>query len=418
MGETEPRPEHARGNAAPRAIYLAVLVAALGYFVDIYDLILFSVVRVDSLKSLGVTGDAVTSTGVHLLNMQFIGMLIGGIVWGVLGDKMGRLSVLFGSIILYSLANIANGLVDTVGQYAVLRFLAGVGLAGELGAGITLVTELMPAHSRGYGTTIIASVGLCGGIIAGFMGSVFSWRTSYFVGGAMGVALLLLRVGVVESGMFGRTKDRGDVRRGDFLQLFATRERVLRYAAVILIGVPIWYAFGVLVTLSPEIGKALGLATPPSSGVAVRWAYFGIAAGDIASGVLSQILRSRRKVVALFVGLTAVSVAVYFLIGGSSHDAFYASCGLVGFGTGYWGVFVTSASEQFGTNLRATVTTTVPNFVRGSAVICTWGFVALKESLGVRGSAIAVGVLVFIVAGAAVAMLNETYGKDLDFVET
>jgi putative MFS transporter len=418
MGETEPRPEQARSNAAPRAIYLAVLVAALGYFVDIYDLILFSVVRVDSLSSLGVTGDAVTSTGVHLLNMQFIGMLIGGIVWGVLGDKMGRLSVLFGSIILYSLANIANGLVDTVGQYAVLRFLAGVGLAGELGAGITLVTELMPAHSRGYGTTIIASVGLCGGIIAGFMGSVFSWRTSYFVGGAMGVALLLLRVGVVESGMFGRTKDRGDVRRGDFLQLFATRERVLRYAAVILIGVPIWYAFGVLVTLSPEIGKALGLATPPSSGVAVRWAYFGIAAGDLASGVLSQILRSRRKVVALFVGLTAVSVAVYFLIGGSSHDAFYASCGLVGFGTGYWGVFVTSASEQFGTNLRATVTTTVPNFVRGSAVICTWGFVALKESLGVRGSAIAVGVLVFIVAGAAVAMLNETYGKDLDFVET
>lgn len=418
MGEPAPQPDHARGNTAPRAIYLAVLVAALGYFVDIYDLILFSVVRVDSLKSLGVTGDAVTSTGVHLLNMQFIGMLIGGIVWGVLGDKMGRLSVLFGSIILYSLANIANGFVDSVGQYAVLRFLAGVGLAGELGAGITLVTELMPAHSRGYGTTIIASVGLCGGIIAGFMGSVFTWRTSYFVGGAMGVALLLLRVGVVESGMFGRTKDRSDVRRGDFLQLFATRERVLRYAAVILIGVPIWYAFGVLVTLSPEIGKALGLATAPSSGVAVRWAYFGIAAGDLASGILSQIMRSRRKVVALFVALTAVFVVVYFLIGGSSLDAFYAACGLVGFGTGYWGVFVTSASEQFGTNLRATVTTTVPNFVRGSAVICTWGFVALKGSLGIQGSAIAVGVLVFIVAGAAVAMLKETYGKDLDFVET
>jgi MFS transporter, putative metabolite:H+ symporter len=400
-----------------RAIYLAVLVAALGYFVDIYDLILFSVVRVDSLKGLGVTGDALTSTGVHLLNMQFIGMLIGGIVWGVLGDKFGRLSVLFGSIILYSLANVANGMVETVGQYAVLRFLAGVGLAGELGAGVTLVSELMPAKTRGYGTTIIASVGLCGGIIAGFMGSVFTWRTSYYVGGAMGFALLFLRLGVVESGMFDRLKGKGDVRRGDFRQLFATRERALRYASVILIGVPIWYAFGVLVTLSPEIGTALGLATPPSSGVAVRWAYFGIAAGDVASGLLSQLWRSRRKVIALFIGLTAAFVGVYFVIGGSSLPAFYAACGLVGLGTGYWAVFVTSASEQFGTNVRATVTTTVPNFVRGSAVLCTWGFVALKDSFGIVGSAVAVGVAAFALAGAAVAGLKESYGKDLDFVE-
>jgi MFS transporter, putative metabolite:H+ symporter len=405
------------GLTSQRAIYLAVLVAALGYFVDIYDLILFSVVRVESLKGLGVTGDAVTSTGVHLLNMQFIGMLIGGIVWGVLGDKFGRLSVLFGSIILYSLANVANGMVENVTQYAVLRFLAGVGLAGELGAGVTLVSELMPAKTRGYGTTIIASVGLCGGIIAGFMGSVFHWRTSYYVGGAMGFTLLFLRLGVVESGMFDKLKGKSDVRRGDFRQLFATRERVLRYAAVILIGVPIWYAFGVLVTLSPEIGKALGLATAPSSGVAVRWAYFGIAAGDVASGLLSQLWRSRRNVIALFIGLTAVFVAVYFVIGGSSLAAFYGACGLVGFGTGYWAVFVTSASEQFGTNVRATVTTTVPNFVRGSAVLCTWGFVGLKDSLGVVGAALAVGAAAFALAGAAVAVLRETYGKDLDFLE-
>ena len=401
-----------------RAIYLAVLVAALGYFVDIYDLILFSVVRVESLKSLGVTGEALTSTGVRLLNMQFIGMLVGGIIWGVLGDKLGRLSVLFGSIILYSVANVINGMVETVDQYALLRFLAGVGLAGELGAGVTLVAELMPARTRGYGTTIIASVGLCGGIIAGFMGTLFPWRTSYYVGGAMGVVLLLLRLGVVESGMFDRLKEKSDVRRGDFRQLFATRERVLRYGAVILVGVPIWYAFGVLVTLAPEIGKALGLAPPPSSAVAVRWGYFGIAAGDLASGLLSQLWRSRRKVIALFIGITAVSVGVYFVFGGASLTAFYGACTLVGFGTGYWAVFVTSASEQFGTNLRATVTTTVPNFVRGSAVLCTWGFVGLKDSLGVVGGALAVGVAAFTLAGAAVAALKETYGKDLDFVES
>jgi MFS family permease len=400
-----------------RAIYLAVLVAALGYFVDIYDLILFSVVRVESLKSLGVTGDDLMKVGVHLLNRQLIGMLLGGILWGILGDKLGRLSVLFGSIILYSVANVANGMVQTVDQYAALRFIAGVGLAGELGAGVTLVSELMPAKTRGYGTTIIASVGLCGGIIAGFMGSVFQWRTSYYVGGAMGFALLFLRLGVVESGMFDRLKVQSDVRRGDFRHLFATRERIFRYASVILIGVPVWYAFGILVTLAPEIGKALGLAVPPASGVAVRWAYFGIAAGDVVSGLLSQLLRSRRKVVALFIGLTAVFVGVYFLIGGTSLEVFYAACGLVGFGTGYWAVFVTSASEQFGTNMRATVTTTVPNFVRGSTVLFTEGFVFLKDSLGVVGSAVTVGIAAFVLAGLAVAVLKETYGKDLDFVE-
>jgi len=400
-----------------RAIYLAVLVAALGYFVDIYDLILFSVVRVESLKSLGVTGDDMMRTGVSLLNHQLIGMLLGGIIWGVLGDKLGRLSVLFGSIILYSVANVANGMVQTVDQYAALRFIAGIGLAGELGAGVTLVSELMPAKTRGYGTTIIASVGLCGGIIAGFMGSVFHWRTSYYVGGAMGFALLFLRLGVVESGMFDRLKVQSDVRRGDFRHLFATRERAFRYASIILIGVPVWYAFGILVTLAPEIGKALGLAVAPVSGVAVRWAYFGIAAGDVASGVLSQLLRSRRKVVALFIGLTAVFVGVYFLLGGHSLEAFYLACALVGFGTGYWAVFVTSASEQFGTNMRATVTTTVPNFVRGSTVLFTEGFVRLKDSLGVVGSAVTVGIAAFVLAGFAVAVLKETYGKDLDFLE-
>jgi MFS transporter, putative metabolite:H+ symporter len=401
-----------------RAIYLAVLVAALGYFVDIYDLILFSVVRVESLKSLGLTGEAITDTGVFLFNMQLIGMLVGGFVWGVLGDKLGRLSVLFGSIILYSLANILNGMVTSVDQYAVLRFIAGIGLAGELGAGVTLVAELMPAGTRGYGTTIIASVGLCGGIIAGFMGSVFPWRTSYYVGGAMGLMLLLLRLGVVESGMFDRLKGKSDVRRGDFRQLFATRERAFRYAAVILIGVPIWYVFGVLVTLAPEVGKSLGLDTAPSSGVAVRWAYFGIAAGDVVSGVLSQVWRSRRNVIALFIVLTALSVAAYFVFGGASPSVFYLMCALAGFGTGYWAVFVTSASEQFGTNLRATVTTTVPNLVRGSGALCMWSFVWFKHSLGVRGAALAVGVAAFVLAGAAVSVLKETYGKDLDFLES
>ena len=399
-----------------KAVKLAVLVAALGYFVDIYDLILFSIVRVKSLTELGVPKEALLDRGGLLINMQMGGMLLGGILWGILGDKRGRLSVLFGSIVLYSVANIANGFVQGITSYAALRFLAGVGLAGELGAGITLVSESMDKEARGYGTTIIATVGICGAVVAALVGDAFHWRTAYFVGGGLGVALLLLRVGVFESGMFSELKKQ-TVQRGNFFALFATAARARRYLSVILIGVPIWYTVGILITFAPEFGAAMHMTEAPTPSRAVMFCYIGLALGDLGSGLLSQWLQSRLRVVMGFVVLTAVFIAAYFLVGGTSLDVFYAVCFALGFSNGYWAVFVTIATEQFGTNIRATVTTSAPNFVRGAVVPLTIAFQYGKPALGVAGSAIAVGVVTVAIALVSLRGLEETYGKDLNYVE-
>jgi putative MFS transporter len=404
-------------DKAARAVRLAIVVAALGYFVDIYDLVLFSIVRVKSLQGIGITdANELLDRGVLLINMQMGGMLIGGILWGVIGDKRGRLSVLFGSIMLYSLANILNGFVQSIEAYAILRFIAGVGLAGELGAGITLVSEIMHRQSRGYGTTIVASIGICGAVVAALVGDMFSWRTAYFVGGGLGVGLLVLRIGVYESGMFEAVKKTA-VQRGNFFKLFSTFERAKRYVGIVLIGVPIWYVVGILVTFSPEIGKAMGMAAAPNAGRAILFTYVGLAVGDLSSGALSQIIKSRKRAVTVFLAWTTVAIGLYFLVGAQSLDMFYGVCVVMGFGAGYWAVFVTVASEQFGTNMRATATTSAPNLVRGAVVLLTLGFHALKGRVGVVESAMVVGAFTLFAAFVALRAMGETYGKDLDYIE-
>ena len=405
-----------------RAATLAVIVAALGYFVDIYDLILFGMVRTPSLKDLGLTGDAITTEGVYLLNMQMGGMLIGGVFWGVLGDKRGRLSVLFGSIAMYSVANLVNGAVDTIEAYAWCRLIAGIGLAGELGAGITLVSELMGRHNRGVGTTLVAALGVSGGVLAGLIGGAFpgigvDWRTAYYIGGAMGLALLALRIGVVESGMFHAAVAKKTVSRGNFFKLFTNGKRFKRYLAIILVGVPVWYVIGIMFVFSRELGAAMGLDPAPNPATALFFCYAGCAIGGMACGMLSQHLKSRKKALAVFLGATALSMVLYFTIGGSSSTVFYVISAYGGFASGYWSVFVSTAAELFGTNLRATVTTTVPNFVRGSAVLVTTAFTMLAPSLGLVGSAIAVGIGTLVVAFVGLLSLPETFACDLDFQE-
>jgi MFS family permease len=403
-------------NATNRTVVLTVLVAALGYFVDIYDLILFLVVRVKSLRGIGVAPEDVMNRGVMLLNMQMIGMLTGGVLWGILGDRRGRLSVLLGSIFLYSSANVANGFVQTVPEYAVLRLVAGIGLAGELGAGVTLVSEIMSRHARGWGTTAIAGIGLFGAIVAALVGSATRWQTAYFVGGGLGFALLVLRAAVYESKMFLGMRD-SRVTRGNFFMLFSSRDRLRRYLAVIFVGAPIWFCLSVLVGLAPELSRAMGLAQAPDPGRAVLVFYAGACAGDLASGGLSQLLRSRKKVLGIFIGLTATAMVTYFAIGGVSVSMLYWCCGFLGVATGYWAVFVTVAAEHFGTNLRATTTTTAPNFVRGSVVPMTMLFQALRPRIGAIQSALAVGAGAIVIAFVALVHLDETFGKDLDYLE-
>ncbi len=398
-----------------RAAWLAVTVAALGYLVDIYDLILFGVVRDASLTAIGVSDAERATVGENLLSYQMGGMLLGGILWGVLGDKRGRLSVLFGSILLYSLANIANGFVTDVTGYAVLRVVAGIGLAGELGAGVTLALELIDPKRRGYATTAIAGIGILGALLAVYVGRNYDWRTAYFVGGAMGLTLLLLRVGVLESGIFAKVKE-SDVKRGDFLALFRTRDRFVRYASVILVGVPVWYGVGILAINAPEITAALGATEAPLRPTAIWWMYAGLAAGDLGSGLVSQLLQSRKRALGTFLVLDVLAIGFYFAF---ARDPFtiYLACFLLGIANGYWAVFVTTAAEQFGTNLRATAATTAPNFVRGSLTLTTLLFQVLRAETDFATGAAIVGVLVMAVAFAALRGIDETYGKNLDFVE-
>lgn len=413
---TETRTE-TNHEAHPNAVKLAVLVAALGYFVDLYDLILFSFIGKRSLGELGVEPALIDKTYEGIFNTQMLGMLTGGVVWGVIGDRRGRLSVLFGSILMYSLANIANGLLGSTEHYAILRFIAGIGLAGELGAGVTLVGEIMSRTSRGWGTTVIAGVGVTGALAAGLIDRMFHWRTAYFIGGAMGLTLLALRVGVSESKMFQSVKDEGAVARGNFFQLFSSVDRARRYLGVILVGVPIWFLIGILAIRAPKLGKDMGITAEIVGRNCIMLAYLGLAIGDLASGVLSQLLQSRRKAVGVFLLLASLATAFYFGPGRGSPTAIYAACFMAGIGGGYWAVFVTMASEQFGTNLRSTVTTTTPNFVRGSLVLVSMGVEQLEPSLGVWRASAFMGTVCMIVALAALFILKESFGRDMDFLE-
>jgi MFS transporter, putative metabolite:H+ symporter len=400
-----------------RVFSLPVIVAALGYFVDIYDLVLFSIVRVPSLKSLGVSGKELTDYGVDLLNMQMAGMLVGGIIWGVLGDRKGRLKIMFGSIFLYSIANIANGMISSIPAYYALRFVAGIGLAGELGAGITLVSEVLHKSIRGYGTMLVASVGVSGAILANIIANAYDWRHAFVIGGLLGLLLLITRMRVAESGMFKAMDAKAGIGRGKMQALFTDRKRFFRYLNSILIGVPIWFVVGILITFSPEFARSFGTTGAVSAGNAVMFCYFGLIFGDLSSGLLSQVLKSRKKVILLYMFLTIAAVALYFLQGSRSPAFFYGVCCALGFAIGYWAIFVTVAAEQFGTNLRATVATTVPNFVRGMVVPITLLFQYFRHPFGLAGGALTVGAICTLAAFVALTALEETFHKDLDYFE-
>lgn len=404
-----------------------VVVAALGYFVDIYDLVLFGMERVASLTDIlkdTVTDPAelkkqVAEVGANLLSLQMIGMLVGGLFWGILGDKKGRLTVLFGSIITYSIANIANGLVNDTYWYGILRFVSGFGLAGELGAGITLVSETMKKEDRGIGTTIVATIGLFGAVVAGLTTiAIDNWRMSYFIGGGMGLLLLFMRIGVFESGMFDQVKQDKSIKKGNFLYLFSHPRLLLKYLNVILIAVPVWFVMFFLVQFAPEMSTTLGLVGGPTEGkIPIMVAYIGITIGDVVSGIMSQKMRSRKKPLFIFITLTLVGSIIYYLFANVSPLVFYIIVFIIGFGTGYWAVFMSSASELFGTNIRSTVTTTAPNFVRGSVTLMTIANASLKPSYGLVNSTLIIGAIVFILAYLACWKLDETFAKDLNYIE-
>lgn len=420
-----------------RTQYLLVIVAALGYFVDIYDLVLFNVVKKESLEALQLSGAGQEKNEIMLFNYQMAGMMLGGILWGILGDKKGRLSVLFGSILLYSMANIANAFVGLgdISTYAIIRLVAGFGLAGELGAGITLVVETMSKENRGYGTMIIVTFGALGAVFASFVAkegawfasitnSVFNthfvnWQMAYIVGGLLGIALLLLRIGTVESAMF-KGIEKHKVSKGNFFSLFKNKKLFFKYLKCILIGLPVWYIVGVLIALSVGISKQLGIEGV-ATGASIMYAYIGLSVGDLICGMLSQLFKTRKKVVVAYLISSSILTLLFLFPLNKSLTWFYFMCFALGAATGYWALFVTIASEQFGTNIRSTVTNTVPNFVRGSVVPITLLYSLLDPMFGISAgkiySALIVGAICIALAFISIFGVSETFGKDLNYIE-
>ncbi len=402
---------------------IPVIIGALGYFVDIYDLLLFTIVRIPSLKGLGILDAAQQlNASTSIINHQMIGLLIGGIIWGVSGDKKGRLSVLFGSILLYSVANFYTGYVTSVEAYSWSRFVAGIGLAGELGAGITLVSELLPKHKRGIGTSLVAGIGLSGAVAAYFVYKFSGdWRLCYKIGGGLGAMLLLLRISVAESGMFKEVKE-SHVSRGNFFLFFTQQRRFKKYMLAILIGLPTWFVIGILINLSNQFAFALYGQKTLESGRAIMFGYVAISIGDILAGFISQWFKSRKKVLFLYYAFSMLIMMLYFIPSINHNDnSMYFLCGMLGLSIGYWAIFVTMGAEQFGTNLRATAATTIPNMVRGALPLMNFLFKdyfidTLK--INIIQSAIITGSIVMLIAIVAAYFTEETFHKDLNYLET
>lgn len=405
-------------NKPNSVFHIAVIVAALGYFVDIYDLLLFAIIRIESLRDLGLSVEDITIEGEAILQWQMAGLLLGGIIAGIIADRKGRLSVLFGSILFYSLANIANGMVQTVEQYKIIRFLAGLGLAGELGVGITLVSELISKEKRGIATSLVAGIGLTGAVVAFIMKNNFDWRTCYYIGGGLGLLLLILRISVFESGMYKEVK-KMDVQRGNFFMLFTNRDRLKRYITGILIGLPTWFVIGVLVAFSNDFGAWMNITEPIDPGKAIMYAYAAISIGDILIGFISQWFRSRKKALFLFYLITAVFMVLFFTAqwNGTAGKMYWICAGL-GFGTGFWAIFVTMGAEQFGTNLRATAATTIPNMVRGMlAIFITPLFQFLRGQTDYYTGGWMAAIVIMVITVIAAIFTKETFGKDLNYLE-
>lgn len=399
-----------------RLFSLPVIVSALGFFVDVFDLLLFGVVRKPSLHDIGLTEDGILSQGELLLSIQMVGMVLGGIAWGILGDKKGRLKVLFGSILLYSIANILNGFVQTTDQYIIIRFIAGFGLAGELGAGITLTSEILSKEKRGLAAALIAVAGVLGGVAAALLyKTIGDWRMLYFIGGGLGLALLVLRIAVAESSIYDAVRG-SNVQLGNFLQFFTSKERFYRYMKGILIGLPVWYIIGMLVSFADQFAIRMGIPNI-KPGDAIMYQYIGLGLGDVTAGLLSNILKSRKKALFVFYCITALFMILFFIQQNSSPAWFYFICGGLGFGAGISVLYITTSAEQFGTNLRASASISITNMVRGFTPVLLLSFTQLRKITGYLPAAWMLGIAVMVIGFAALYFTKESFGKDLDFLE-
>lgn len=393
---------------------LTVLVVALGYYVDAYDLLVMSAVRKPSLLSLGVPESETLNIGLSLLNYQLVGLMIGGVMWGVIADKYGRKKALFGSILIYSFANIANGYINSVNMYYWLRIIAGFGLAGELGVGISLITENVAKERRTISTAIVSFFGMLGASTGGWFGSIFEWQNCFLIGGFAGLLLLLLRLKVEESVMFNEIKDK-NVSKGNIWMIIKNPKTLLTYFFCTLAGAASILFIGVFIQSTPELGKLFNLNI--TAGIALIWYYLGASVSEIIAGLLSKLLKERKAPIYIFYAISLLAITNFCVNVPNSPYFFYLNCLFLGFGLGWWSQLITLSAELFGINVRATAATSIPTFARAWNIPFSNIFKQNIPNLGIVNSAFGIGVIVVSLAIISITMVKETFENDANFIE-
>ena len=393
---------------------LTVLVVALGYFIDAYDLLIFSAVRKVSLMDLGVAETDTLNIGISLLNFQLIGLMIGGVLWGILADKFGRKTILFSSILIYSISNIANSYISSVDMYYWLRFIAGIGLAGELGVGISLITENIAKERRTVSTTVVSFFGMLGAATGGWLGSVFHWQTCFLIGGFAGFLLLLLRLNVEESHMYLGIKD-SKVKKGNILLILKNPKSLITYFFCTLAGSSSFLFIGMFIQSTPEFGKIFNISV--TAGVALVWYYVGASISEVIAGILSKLLKERKAPIYIFYAISLLAIVIFCVHTPSSPRIYYIHCSLLGFGLGWWSMLITLSAELFGVNTRATAATSIPTFARAWNIPFTSVFKNNIPKLGILNSAFAVGVIVIALAIISATTIKETFENEANFIE-
>jgi MFS family permease len=395
---------------------LMISVAALGYFVDLYDMLIFSSERVEALGSIGVAKQKMGEVGLMLQNYQMLGLVIGGFLFGILADKFGRLRVLFASILLYSVANIGNAFVTNVPAFAVARLIAGIGLAGELGVALSWISESLKPQQRTIATTIVSAFGLLGGVVAAIMATHFHWQTSYMIGGIMGLVLLAFRVSLNESKLFEQTRQ-SSAKKGNLFQLLSNKKQLKKFVLCVLSGAPAFVLLSIYVTLAPEFGAAFGITEQISVAHGIMVFLIVFAMSDVACGLLSKIMRKRKTPLLIFACLQILSIGYYLLVPPQTVEAFYFRCMLLGFSAGYWGILITNSLEQFGTNIRATVATSTPSLIRGMTIPASIFFTVVSKQTSLVTAGAIVGFSLVAISIVSILLLDDKFENDLNFME-
>jgi MFS transporter, putative metabolite:H+ symporter len=390
--------------------FSSLFLIGCGYFIDIFDLVLFSTLRISSFEELKITDP--TYWTVVFFNLQMTGILVGGIFWGKMADIKGRSWSFMGTILVFSIANIINGLTSSLTVYGICRFIAGFGLAGEMGSGIALICEKVPDEKRSLYLGFVSSLGCIGAVLSGWLGDIVYWRYLFIGSGFAGILLTLLRKNLLEPDLFRKTATL-NIPRGQWKTLFQSPPDLIRFILLIFLGIPMWYIIGILWSFSTEMTSTIGLNIF-TSGQAILWGYVGVWMGDMLMPFVSQFLKSRIFTIQICLIMMLLGVIYLFQFQPHSLLSFQLTHIFLGFTIGYWAVYATLCGESFGTNIRALTSTSLPSLIRFSSIpmMIIYQYGRDENELNI---ALGMGLTVLCISMITTYFIKDTFQKDIDF---